>query len=1202
MARRFLLIPAMTTVAWIFFSSLLMAQSREEGINLFNEARSIQENARSREDLEKAVDKYEQAVRIFESVRFNQGIGVTSNSIGMIYSYWGSYDKAVEHFEKSLAKFREVKDLKGEGNTLNNLGIVYSHWGKYDKAAEYYERVLSIFRELKDRKGEAATLNNLGLIRAHWGRQDNAVDCYQKALSISRQIQDRRTEGQTLGNLGNVYLDWAQYDKAGEYFEKSLEVFHELNDYQSEGTALNNLGLVFANQGQYDKAIEYYERSLKIAGEMKDPAGEGRVLNNLGSVYKDWNQYDKAVEHYEKSLKIARSLRDPKSEGRVLNNLGLVNSSWGRFSKAVEYYERSLKINREIKDPAGEGMALNNLGLVHLDWGQYVKAVECFDESLNIERKIKDRRGEGQLLNNLGTVYKDWGQYAKALAYHQQSLAVAKEINDRVTQAQSLNNLGLVYSDWGQYAKALEYYEKSCFVKKELKDRKGEAHSLGNQGTLYASWGQYDKAVECYEKALAIFRETKERKDEGIALNNLGSLYSTQGDYDKALTSFQSGLEIYANIGVPTAGAKDLIGNLYLDKGECEKAEPFVKEAGYPRSLGRLALIKQDYSEALIQYGKIRQSTEASRNVDGLFTAYTGLGTAFEGLGENRNAEECYLKAIALTEDLRSTLPKPQRETFFDVRINGFLRTAPYDGLVRVRIKMNKTVEAFRDSEYTKSRIFAEIMSRWSESNTFDIPQDVLTRDKELNDQRAALKKKRQEGYEKANQEILSVIDSQVKEIESKLHAHIKMLRKKYPLFAATKYPQPMNLSEMALEDDEWVLTYHVTDPGIIIYLSKGKVIVKAFYKPIRRGDLENLVSTFRKPMEIVPGKDKFIEKLGSFDLAMGRRLSEVLVSDILALLPKNAPLLIVPDDSLGTLPFEMLVLNDTGTLKTDKDLPYVSGAEFFGDRNLICYAQSGTALTLSRVHAKAKTAQSGMVALADPVFQEKDERASKASKQAGPTGVMASLLKRLNLMAAENDPQMGGLKFQRLSMTGELAQYLAGMGQKNSLVYTGLDAAKDKFLAQVAPKLNQYDEVVFATHGYFGKDLPGIMEPVLVLTLVPPGTDGFLRMSEVMGLDMNADIVALTACQTGLGKRTAGEGTMGMGRAFQYAGARSVLMSLWSVSEVASVNLVKSFFQSMRNGKRKSEALTEARNEVRKKGFDHPFFWAGFILVGEAN
>ncbi|MEI6135562.1 MAG: CHAT domain-containing protein, partial [Desulfomonile sp.] len=138
--------------------------------------------------------------------------------------------------------------------------------------------------------------------------------------------------------------------------------------------------------------------------------------------------------------------------------------------------------------------------------------------------------------------------------------------------------------------------------------------------------------------------------------------------------------------------------------------------------------------------------------------------------------------------------------------------------------------------------------------------------------------------------------------------------------------------------------------------------------------------------------------------------------------------------------------------------------------------------------------------------------------------------------------------------------------------------------------------------HGYFGKGLPGINEPVLVFTLVPPGKDGYLRMSEVMGLKMNADMVALTACQTGLGKNISGEGTMGMGRAFQYAGAKSVLMSLWSVEESSSVDLVEGFFRHIKEGKNKLEALKLARDEIRKNGYDHPFFWASFILVGEVN
>jgi CHAT domain-containing protein len=100
----------------------------------------------------------------------------------------------------------------------------------------------------------------------------------------------------------------------------------------------------------------------------------------------------------------------------------------------------------------------------------------------------------------------------------------------------------------------------------------------------------------------------------------------------------------------------------------------------------------------------------------------------------------------------------------------------------------------------------------------------------------------------------------------------------------------------------------------------------------------------------------------------------------------------------------------------------------------------------------------------------------------------------------------------------------------------------------------------------------------------------------------MNADMVALTACQTGLGKELSGEGVMGMGRAFQYAGAKAVLMSLWSVSEKSSTSMVENFFQNLKEGKGKLEALRLARQDIRDQGYDHPFFWAPFILVGEVN
>ena len=385
------------------------------------------------------------------------------------------------------------------------------------------------------------------------------------------------------------------------------------------------------------------------------------------------------------------------------------------------------------------------------------------------------------------------------------------------------------------------------------------------------------------------------------------------------------------------------------------------------------------------------------------------------------------------------------------------------------------------------------------------------------------------------------------------------------------------------------------TEAGVCIYLTHGKKIVKGLFKPISRKDVDELVRKFREPVELRPG-DSPIQKFTHFDFASGKKLSDVLLEDILPDLPKDAPVIIIPDGSLGVVPFEMLVLNNNGKIVTDKEIPQTSGAEFFGDRNPISYYQSVTALTLARTLGKRNKTGEKTFAMVDPVFTLNDPRIANYPKQAQEK--LATTLPK-NLLGPMKE--QNSITFERVQLTSHLGESLKNADPSRTDIYEGMDAKKSVI---VGNDLTAYRSVVFATHGYFGKDLPGILEPVLILTLLdqPEGQDGFLRMSEVMGLDINCDIAALTACQSGLGRTISGEGTMGMGRAFQYAGAKSVLMSLWSVSESASVNLVENFFKHLREGKNKRESLKLAQDEIRNQGYDHPFFWAPFILVGEAE
>ena len=878
-----------------------------------------------------------------------------------------------------------------------------------------------------------------------------------------------------------------------------------------------------------------------------------------------------------------------------MTGLGVVYKGWGQYAKAVEYYEKSLEIARKIGDVNGEGMTLMGLGNVYEGWGQYAKALECYEKSLEISREIGDVKGEGSTLGNLGIAYSHRGQYTKAVELYEKSLEIKRKIGDVNGEGNTLTGLGIVYADWGQYAKAVEYYEKSLAIFTKTGDVKGEGSDLHNLGSVYKEWGQYAKAVEFYEKSLEIARKIGDVHAEGQTLTNLGEIYRAQGEHDKALASFQKGLEIYVKMGVPVGSPKDSIGNLYLDIGEIQKAEPFIKEGDYGPSLGRLSLLKMDYPSAKNSYESLLKSAEENRNADELFTAYAGLGMSCEGMGDNPRAVEYYRKAVEHTEDLRSSLNPAEREAFFDVRIGGFYRTAPYEGLARGLAKMNRPVEAFKESEYTRARIFAESISKRSEYAGADVPKDIRDKDSQLSDELAALTKNLQKAYEKQNKEQITVLEPQVKEAKQKLSAHVDMLRKQYPLFAATRYPQPMDLDKTELQDNEWVLAYHVTDPGIIIYLAGGKNLLKGLFKPIPRKEVDELVRKFRQPMEL-GFEDSTKEKLTAFDFSSGKKLADLLLADVLSDLPKNTPVIVVPDGALGVVPFEMLVLNDGGKIQIDKTIPYVTGVAFFGDRNPISYYQSITALTLARTLGQEQKSGDRTLAIVDPVFSSDDPRLAKAA-----TEKRRAILDKLSSEKLMSFKTELALEIPRLPLTTQLGESLKKADPAKTDLYEGLTAQKAVLLQR---DLKPYRSVVFATHGYFGKDLPGIQEPVLILTLPdqPEGHDGFLRMTEVMGLKLNCEVAALTACQTGLGRHISGEGTMGMGRAFQYAGAKSVLMSLWSVAEKSSVQMVESFFKHLKEGKNRLEALRLARDEIRKAGYDHPFFWAPFILVGEVD
>ncbi|MGB9588784.1 MAG: CHAT domain-containing protein, partial [Armatimonadota bacterium] len=514
----------------------------------------------------------------------------------------------------------------------------------------------------------------------------------------------------------------------------------------------------------------------------------------------------------------------------------------------------------------------------------------------------------------------------------------------------------------------------------------------------------------------------------------------------------------------------------------------------------------------------------------------------------------------------------------------------------RVLLASNQPHESFRSSEFTKARIFAENLSRRSANLKFSLPPDVLKLDQELNDKVYALKINRRRALENDDKALVSNLEALLIEAEKNLANHVEMLRSRYPVYAATKYPLPMDVSQQSLEAGEYLISYEVSDTGIIAFLLNGKELVKSEFKPIKRSELATLVHKFRQPLEAIASGGGVKNALASFDFQTGKALYDLLLGNFLNLIPRGAPLIVVPDDCIGLVPFEALALTAGGAVSFEGSTIRVDGTDFLGDRNRLSYAQSATALTLARQAGKNKKIGQAALVIADPVFSMRDERAQSV-KQREVASVDEDHYG--GFMASIEDTSSWSLRFGRLAGTSILAENLSTLCGNNLVKLTGLQATKNNFLKTCANLEKSYRWIVIATHGFYGGGTRALGEPFLALTMVPPGTDGLLTMTDVMGLNLPCEVVALTACQTGLGTELSGEGVMSMGRAFQFAGAQSVLMSLWSVAEKSSVLLVENFLRYLDKGLPKLEALNMARQDVRKSGYDHPFFWASFILVG---
>lgn len=911
------------------------------------------------------------------------------------------------------------------------------------------------------------------------------------------------------------------------------------------------------------EALEKLESLLPVFRSLEDRRMEVSTLNRLGLAYNSLGQPQQALAYYNQALTISKALGDSRNEARMLNNIGGAYDILGEPQKALGYYNQALSLWETLNNGIAQGDTLNNIGVSYYNLGELQRSLDYYNRALPFRRAGSNRRREADTLDNIGLIYISLGEPQQALEYLRQALDLRRAAKDIQGEANSLNQIGFAYATLSETAKALDYYNQALPLRRTAGDRRGEAVTLKNIGVAYASLQQPQQAIEQHEQALKLLRATGSRRDEAITLIHLGKAHTLSGELQKGAEDYAHALSIFQalNDRLGEARARQSIAEVERTRGNFTLARSHIEAA--------ISLIEALRTQVLSQ--QLRTSFFASR-------------------------QDAYEFQIDLL--MRMHLQDPSKG---------------YDAA------------ALQISERARARGLIEMLSEFGVDVRQGVDPALLERERNLS-QSLNAKAARLIGLlgQQNRQEQAATLKKEVNLLEADYQQVLGDIRQRSPHYAAITQPQPLGLREIQqlLDSDTLLLEYSlgaehsylwaVTQNSLQSFQLPGREHVERMAR-----QLYELITarSFRKKGESAQQKRERISQADLQALEVAEKLSRVVLGPLTSEL-SGKRLVVVADGALQYIPFAMLPIpNGNQRLRVaDSSPPVVTNGELPGIDNyqplivqheIISLPSASTLAVQRKELAGRKMAPNNIALFADPVFDSTDARVkSKTKRTEGPTpskvedSAETRTLEHLTEQAADMQGQM---RILRLPYTRQEAQRILAVAPET--VNLRAFDFKANLATALGGGLHKYRYIHFATHGYIDSEKPGLS--AIVLSLVNERgepQDGFLKSQEIYNLNLTAELVVLSACETGLGKEIKGEGLVGLTRGFMYAGAARIIVSMWNVSDKGTADLMSRLYKGMlKDGQRPAAALRTAQLELwKQKQWRSPYYWAAFVQQGE--
>jgi CHAT domain-containing protein/Tfp pilus assembly protein PilF len=1024
------------------------------------------------------------------------------------------------------------------------------------------------------------------------GRFEEARELFDKAAYHFNMSEDIESWANCLVDIAKCYISLNQHPKAFDYLNQSREAAEGL----SEGSNLlharvhHEYGVILLKQGDKNNSIAHLIESITIRTNLR---GEGdpelaNTYNKLGVNYYMVGDFDKSLAAYNKALEISSiTAVEPVILAEIYNNIGIVLKLTGDLVGSLKYYEESVALKEKLLSPDDPNLArtYNNLGNLHRIMGQSEMAMYYFQKAETIFKSNYGQRYPmvGKIYSNMGIIYKDNGDFGKSLQYLNYAKSVLEGNPSNSEEIASVyNNLGNVHYELNDYEQALLFYKQSVDTREQ-----GQSiflsRSYSNIALCYYELQQFNEA-SAYHQLSIDYRIKYFGKDHYMLADeymNYGQFYVKTGDPNKGLDLYKSAYTIYVNnFGQKhprVSNCLATIGGFYYEQKNVFLALQYYQKA--------LVAVVEDFDDKSNFYSnpsldqKILSKTDLlfalSKKAMALKDYYTQLS---HDLRDMRMSLASYELALDLMDNIRIghltgesklELAKNQKDLFVNA-----ISTA-YEAFTITQAKEYQDI-AFQFTERGKAAMLYDFMRENDAKQYAHIPDSLLSVERKIKEDITLYQKLIYEEVLKPGQERDSTKMSRWEEELFKSQEQQKDLiaffNINYPKYYQYKYTNKIcSIEEIRsnLDDNDVLVEYFLGSDVLYTFCvsrNETKILKQQIDSSLYRY-IDQLPNNQTLDQVI---NDAYTTYTGyvnsSFNLY--RILLEPVKNEIAA-----KDLIIIPDGILGYVSFESLLTDEVYVSSVDyKSLPYLIR------KHTINYGYSGTLLVNSIKSENNRPVKDDLLAFAPVYFSSNGQDMS---------------LKTLPVYRTRGE-ELLDLPATRKEVM-DISKIFSGD------VYINNYATVNRFKEIAA----NYRILHIATHGIVDNINP--LHSKLVFSPLVNGEkeDNALYYGDLFNLELNAELAVLSACNTGYGKNSEGEGIMALARGFMYSGVPSLVISLWSVEDESTATIMKGFYQYLKEGHSKDESLRLAKldylNTTDNVGAS-PYYWSGFVNIGNNN